>query len=402
MKILVINAESGYGGGPAIIANGIAKAVCERGGEAVVAYGRQADPNSGVRVFDLRSKAGLYSHIAVSRLFDAHGFGSSAATKKLLAFMDEFKPDLVNLHNIHGYYLNVELLFEYLTQKNIPIVGTLHDCWAFTGHCAYFDRVGCDKWQTGCKSCPQSHGYPKSLVLDRSEANFARKKALFTAPRRMTVVTPSDWLRELAEKSFLGKYPCKTIHNGIDLQKYHPIESDWKKQHGLEDKKMLLGVAATWGGARKGLQDLIKIASSLGEAYKLVIVGLTPKQLETLPDNVLGICRTENVEELVKIYTAADVFVNASIEDNFPTVILEALACGTPVVTYDTGGSRESLNEVCGRVVEQKNTAQFADAVRDVLQSGDLKQACLERIADFNHKKKYGEYADLFSEMTGK
>ncbi len=399
MRALIINAESGYGGGPAIIANGIANAVVEYGGEAIVAYGRQSDPNSGIRTYHINNGMGLYAHVALTRLFDRHGLGSGYATKKLLTFMDEFEPEIVNLHNIHGYYINYELLFRYLAKNDIPVVWTFHDCWAFTGHCAYFDRAGCSRWKTECKNCPQKKGYPASLFIDNSKKAYEKKKQMFTSLRNMTIITPSDWLHDLVAESFLNGYPCKTIHNGIDLTKYFPMESDWREHHGLANTKMLLAVAATWVGYRKGLDDLLEVAASLRGEYTLVVVGLTKEQLDLLPDYVIGIQRTENREELVKIYSTADVFVNASVEDNFPTVILEALACGTPVVTYDTGGCKEALDETCGRVVEQKNIHQMIEAIRDISQSGDYKDACLKRISNFDHKKKYREYVDLFTEM---
>ena len=399
MKVLFINAESGYGGGPAIIVDGIYHAVCERGGEGLVAYGRQADPNSDVKKYYIKNGAALYAHVALSRLFDLHGFGSKAATKKLLQVVDEFQPDLVNLHNIHGYYVHCGELFRYFAEKHIPVVWTFHDCWPFTGHCAYFDRVNCDKWKSGCYHCPQTGTYPAS-VLDNSAGNYARKKKLFTLPEKMTIVTPSDWLKNLVGESFLSKYPCKTIHNGIDLSLYRPIPSDWKKEHIPQGNKMLLGCAAIWA-PRKGLDDLLKIAEALGEGYTLVLVGLNEQQIAALPQGVIGIRRTESREELIKLYAAADVFVNASIEDNFPTVILEALACGTPVVTYDTGGSRESLNEKCGAYVEQKNIPAFCEAVKTVLTFENASEECLKRISEFEEKKKYGQYADLFAEMIG-
>ena len=399
MKVLVINAESGFGGGPAVIANDIAKTVIKQGGEAMVAYGRQADPNSGVTTFYIKNGIALYTHVLLTRLFDAHGLGSRNATKHLIRFIEEYNPDVVNLHNIHGYYLNIEILFRYLAERDIPIVWTLHDCWAFTGHCAYFDKVDCKKWESGCSACPIRSSYPKSII-DRSARNYAIKKELFTKPHRMKIVTPSKWLEAYVKSSFLSKYECITIHNGIDLKKYRPLVSNWKSEHGLAKKKIVLGVAAGWD-ERKGLGDMFELSKVLGDKYAVVIVGLRPEQMKTIPEGVIGILRTESVEELIRIYTTADVFVNPTVSDNFPTVNLEALACGTPVVTYNTGGSGEALDAECGVIVEQRNVRQMADSVRELCLKANLEEKCLRRIVAFDAEKQYDKYVDVFSSMSG-
>lgn len=401
MRVLAINAESGLGGGPAIIVNDICHMVNQCGGETLIAYGRQGDPGSGLRLYRISSKMSLYWHVLMTRLFDRHGLSSRCTTKRLLKAIDMFKPDIVNIHNIHGYYINYKMLFHYLSKKDIPIVWTLHDCWAFTGHCAYFDRVNCSKWKKMCYECPQKRLYPSSLWIDRSKRNFLQKKAAFTMPKRMVIVTPSIWLQQQVRQSFLRHYPIHVIHNGIDLEVYHPSESDWRRYHGLDDKKIILGVAAGWT-ERKGLFDFIKLSGLLGNEYQVVLVGVNEAQMSSLPAEVMGIKRTENRQELVEIYTAADIFVNTSIEDNFPTVILEALACGTPVVTYDTGGSGEALEKEFGRKVKQGDIAALKQAIEDLLKQSNKKKECLNHIQKFEKTKKYLEYVDLFQRIMEK
>lgn len=219
---------------------------------------------------------------------------------------------------------------------------TLHDCWAFTGHCSHFDFVGCEKWKTGCHHCPQKKNYPKSLFLDQSKRNWEEKKRLFTSISNMTIVTPSHWLAGLVNESFLSKYPVKVIHNGIDLEVFKPTQTTWKRDHGIT-KPVVLACSFDWN-ERKGYNDVLKLAELLPE-YQFVVVGISEKQVKTLPRYIIGIQRTDSVQELVKIYSIADVFINTTYEDNYPTVNLEAIACGTPVITYDTGGSQETIKD---------------------------------------------------------
>ena len=274
-------------------------------------------------------------------MFGKTGFASKHATKKLLKFLDKINPDIVHLHNIHGYYLNIELLFNYLKEKQIRVIWTLHDCWSFTGQCAFFDYVGCDKWQTECKNCPMLSEYPKSFV-DSSKWNYQKKKELFTG-LNITLVTPSKWLASLVKNSYLKVYDVKVINNGIDLNVFKPTPSNFREKYCLKDKKMILGVAGVWD-RRKGLNDFIELSKLLDDNYVIVLVGLNDKQLDLLPHNIIGIKRTENQQELAGLYTTADVFFNPTYEDNYPTVNLESLACGTPVITYDTGGSPEFVD----------------------------------------------------------
>ena len=325
------------------ICTDLADALSKQGHTVKIAYGREDVPDKYKKyAVRIGTDIDVKIHGVQSRIFDNTGFGSKHATHKFIDWVKEFDPDVVHLHNIHGYYINIELLFNYLAKANKRVIWTLHDCWAFTGHCAYFDYAGCDKWEKGCGNCTQKGDYPSSMFFDNSKDNWEKKRRLFTSVKDMTIITPSKWLAELVKKSFLKRFPVKVIHNGIDTSVFKPTPSDFRVKYGLENKKILLGVASVWD-RRKGLEDFFKLSKILDNTYKIVLVGLSEKQLKTILDSIIGITRTNSTKELAEIYTAADVFLNLTYEDNYPTVNLEAQACGTPVITYDTGGSPESV-----------------------------------------------------------
>ena len=341
MKVLMINSVCGIGSTGRICTD-IADELTENGHECKIAFGRKAAPERYQKyAYRITSDGGVKINALKARLFDNEGFNAARATKKLISFIEEYNPDVIHLHNLHGYYLNVEVLFDYLKKADKKVVWTLHDCWTFTGHCAYFDYPECDKWRENCGNCGRLNDYPKAII-DRSERNLAKKKEIFRGVKNLTVVTPSKWLAELAKQSFLGEYLIEVINNGIDTAVFRPTESNFKEKNGLSGKKIILGVANIWD-ARKGLGDFISLSKKISDDYRIVLVGLDEKQLGMLPENILGITRTSSAKELAEIYTAADVLFNPTYEDNYPTVNLEAQACGTPVVTYDTGGSGESV-----------------------------------------------------------
>lgn len=392
MKIFQINSTCGFGS-TGRIAVDILKELEKNGGEGIIAYGRNSAPEN-VNSYRIGSDLDVKIHGVLSRITDRQGFYSSSATKKLIKKIKDYNPDIIHLHNIHGYYLNVAVLFDFLKEYNKPIVWTLHDCWAFTGHCAYFSFNGCEKWKTECNTCPLKKDYPTSLVMDNSKKNYEQKKELFTKPENITIVTPSKWLKDLTEKSFLGKYPVKVINNGIDLTKFKPTESDFREKNNLQNKFIILGVASIWE-ERKGLKDFIKLNEMLSENEKIVLVGLDDNQLATLSEDIIGIKRTSSIEELAEIYSSADVFVNPTYEDNYPTTNLEAISCGTPVVTYITGGSPESVFEGNGFSVPQGDVKGIYDAIKKV-------DGCKTPTKDFfDASKRYKEYVDLYKEILG-
>lgn len=392
MKVFQINSTCGFGS-TGRIAVDILKELEKNGGEGIIAYGRNSAPEN-VNSYRIGSDLQVKIHGVLSRITDRQGFYGTSATKKLIEKIKDYNPDIIHLHNIHGYYLNVAILFDFLKEYNKPIVWTLHDCWAFTGHCAFFSFSGCEKWKTECNTCPLKKDYPTSLVMDNSKKNYKQKKELFTKPENITFVTPSYWLKDLTEKSFLGKYPVKVINNGIDLTKFKPTESDFRQKNNLQDKFIILGVASVWE-ERKGLKDFIELNEMLSENEKIVLVGLDDNQLATLPKSIIGIKRTNSIEELAELYSAADVFVNPTYEDNYPTTNLEAISCGTPVVTYITGGSPESVFEGNGFSVPQGDVKGIYDAIKKV-------DGCKTPTKDFfDASKRYKEYVDLYKEILG-
>ena len=337
-RILFIN--SVCNGSTGTICKNLYKAAKEAGHECCIAYGRGKAPE-GFDTIKIGNQLDTYLHVLKARVFDASGFGSKHSTKKFIKEVEKFKPDVIHLHNIHGYYVNIEVLFKYLKEHpEIKKIWTLHDCWAFTGHCPHFEYVKCEQWKSECCKCNKKKEYPKSF-MDRCNKNFIKKKKLFTEMENTILVTPSNWLKRLVKISFLGKYPVEVINNGVDTNIFKYTESDIKEKYNISEKKVILGVASVWD-KKKGLDTFIELSKHLDSEYQIVLIGLNGKQIRSLPKNIIGINRTENVQELVQWYSAAEVYFNPTLEDNYPTTNLEAIACGTPVVTFDTGGSPES------------------------------------------------------------
>lgn len=396
MKVLQINSVCGVGS-TGRIATDLYKVLEGQGHECVIAYGRGTAPQ-GIKTIRIGTNLDNYIHVAKTRLLDKHGLGSVEATKEFIKKVEEFNPDIVHLHNIHGYYINIEILFDYLKKADKPVVWTLHDCWPFTGHCAYYEYVQCEKWKQGCRECEQKNHYPNSLLVDNSQSNYALKKKVFTSLNRMVLVTPSLWLKREVEQSFLGKYEVKVINNGIDLESFKPKQSSFRESHELQDKFIVLGVASVWE-ERKGLKFLLEAAATLKDQYKVVIVGVNEKQKKGLPDNVIGITRTNSVEELAEIYSAADVFVNPTLEDNFPTTNIEALACGTPVITFKTGGSVESIDSSCGRVVAKGDSQELVKTIRELNENKLSSEAAIERAKRYDKISRYNDYINLYEKI---
>ncbi len=396
MNILQINAVCGIGS-TGRIATEMHAILLSQGHETSVAFGRYKARNC-IDNIRIGSRFDTYLHVARTRLFDQHGFGSVSATKAFVSKIKTLNPDLVHLHNLHGYYIHIGLLFEYLKSINKPIVWTLHDCWAFTGHCSHFDFIGCSRWQKECHDCPLKSEYPKSLWLDNSRGNFQQKKALFIGVDNLTIVTPSQWLADLVKKSFLGDYPVKVINNGIDLSVFQSSSSTFRNQYKLEDKFILLGVATDWN-ERKGYGYFLKLVKRLKFDEILVLVGVSENQIKKLPHNIIGIAKTNNTSELAEIYSMADVFVNPTLEEVLGLVNLEALSCGTPVVTFNSGGSPECLDETCGLVVERGDLPALESAIATIKKNGksSYSVACRRRVEYlFNKDARCAEYLDLY------
>lgn len=338
-------------------------------------------------------------HILLSYVTGKHGFFSKRSTYKLLRKIEEEKYDILHFHNLHGWYINLPLLFDYVKKRNIKIIWTLHDCWTFTGQCPYFTFAECEKWKTGCQNCPQYQKYP-STFFDNSNRMYQCKKEMFTGISDLTLVTPSQWLAGLVKQSFLKEYPVQVIHNGIDLSVFKHTDSDFRKRFHCEDKFILLGVAFGWE-ARKGLDVFIELSKSLDSSYQIVLVGVDKKTKKILPDNIIALERTQNQHELTAIYSTADVFVNPTREDNFPTVNIEALACGTPVITFKTGGSPETLDATCGSVVACGDLNGLIEEIKRVKNTRPyLAENCRKRAENFDRNSRFREYMDLYREIV--
>jgi putative colanic acid biosynthesis glycosyltransferase len=398
LKVLHINTAL-VTDAPGRIAEEIGKVLISNGHENYIGYGRysRSITSEPVRIGNIRDQM---LHVLMTRLLDQHGFWSTAATKKFTEDISRIDPDVIHLHNLHGYYLNVEVLFKYLKSAGKPVVWTMHDCWPFTGHCSHYDYVGCNRWKTKCFSCPNKKAYPSSWFMDNSTGNFFRKKEIFTGLDSMHIVAPSEWLANQVKESFLKNYPVEVLSNGVNLSIFKPkSENDTLKlRYGLSGKKIILGVASFWG-RHKGLEDFIRLSDLISDDSVIVLIGLNKKQQEGLPVNITGLSRTENIDELAAFYSAADVFVNPTYVDTFPTTNLEALACGTPVVTYNTGGSPESLDFETGMVVEKGDLSALFAAVDSILDQGKaiFTKKCLARAELlYNKESCYLKYLELY------
>lgn len=395
MKIIQINTVYKQGS-TGKIAYQIQQKAKEHDCQCVVAYRYAENKEKLPDTYEISTWLDCHIHNRIVRITGLQGMISRIRTRKFLKFIREFNPDIIHLHNIHGSYLNHGLLFSFLKESNIPVVWTLHDCWAFTGRCPYFTMVKCDKWQTGCCDCPQRKG----SIVDLTNFLWKQKRKWFTNIKNMTLVTPSQWLAGLAGQTFLNEYPVHIINNGIDLSIFSPTPGDFREKYRILNKFVVLGVAFEWG-KRKGLDVFIELSKRLDESkYAIVLVGTDDAVDKQLPANIISIHRTQNQTELAEIYSSADVFVNPTREENFPTVSIEALACGTPVLTFDSGGSPEIPDETCGAVVDCDDIDALEREIIRVCENKPYsREACTKRASIFAMKDKYEEYINLYRKV---
>lgn len=333
-------------------------------------------------------------NVALARITGFNGCFAWFETYKLLKKIDEFKPDIIHLHNLHDSYINLPMLFSYIKKHDIPVVWTLHDCWAFTGHCPHFTIAKCDKWKTGCHGCKQYKDYPAS-IFDNSELMWKLKKKWFTGVKNMTIVTPSEWLAGLAKESYLKEYPIRVINNGIDLNVFKPTKSDFREKYGISPSEcIILGVSFGWN-YKKGLDCFVKLRNELNEQYRIVLVGTDSSIDKKLPSGIVSIHRTQNQKELAEVYSAADVFFNPTREEVLGLVNLESLACGTPVVTFNTGGSPECIDEYSGIIVEE------GDDIKTIFEkktyANIMEENCIKRAQQFKENEVYLKYLNIYT-----
>lgn len=399
LKLLQINVAANWGS-HGRIAEEIGLEAMAQGWESYIAYGRYANPSKShiVKIGDLFDHC---LHGAQSLLLDRHGLASCGPTKKLIREIEQIKPDLIHLHNIHGFYLNYPILFRYLSTVDIPVVWTLHDCWAFTGHCAWPIHGHCDRFQEQCCHCPlQSKGYPKSFLLDRSRSNFKLKKRYFRSLQDLHLVTVSRWLEQQVRLSFMQDMDIRTIYNGLDTEVFRP--SGTPPTSVTDGHPLVLGVCNAWYDW-KGLDDMAALREILPDDYEVMVVGVNEDQMHRLPEGITCIRRTDSVSQLAEIYSQADVFVNPSKVESFGMTTAEALSCGTPSIVYDTSACPEVVDNLTGRVVPLGDVNALAKAVMEICSlpgRETMRQACRERaIRLFNRQDRYKEYLQLYNEV---
>lgn len=368
-----------------------------------MAYGRWAY-NSSLKLYPIGSKKDIYLHGLKSILFDRHALGSTSATYSLIEEIKRIQPDIIHIHNIHGYYLNLPILCEFLAEYKRPVVMTLHDCWTVTGHCVHFQDIGCNKWINGCNHCPNLKGYPRSLFIDNSKSNWQIKKESFKRILPLLTIVPvCNWLGDIVSQSYLKSANRKIIVNGIDLQIFQPSPNrlSLKKQYKIDDKFVILAVSNVWN-LTKGYDDILWLRDNLSDEYVIVMVGVSPKQKKNLPKGIIGVCRTEKVSQLAELYSMADVFLNPTYRDTLPTVNIEALSCGTPVVGYNTGGSADIVDDKVGMLVDQGHKEKLIDAINKIKSIGRdyYYDSCRERsLSKFNSRKCFQHYLDLYNDL---
>lgn len=389
-----LNATANWGS-TGRIAEAIGLAAQKRGWQCYMAYGRHANP-SALELIKVGDPLNPYFHYLQSRVFDREGLGSGTATSRVVWLLDKLAPDVVQLHNIHDHWLNYRILFEYLNATpDIKVVWTFHDCWAFTGHCFHFAQVGCRKWRHECGSCPLSKVYPKSMV-DRSQRNFQLKRELFAGCDNLTVVACSQWMSDLVRDSFLGDKRIEVLYNGVDINVFAPIE-----RRCFSEYYHILAVSNGWN-SEKGLYDILELRGLLPEEFEITVVGLSSDQIASLPNGITGIGRVACTGDLVKLYNEADVLVNTSHADTFPTVNLEALSCGTPVVTYATGGSPEAVDAWTGIIVPCSDVQAMAKALFWLKNTPLSRSDCRRRALKYFDKDKcFDKYIDLYEDIIG-
>lgn len=386
MKIVQINAVCGMGSTGGITIE-ISKMLNEHNIENYIfySYGKY-EYEKGIKY---SSNLSIRINAILAKLFGNYGFNSHFSTNRLIRRLKAIKPDIVHLHNIHGHDVNIKKFFRYLKESGVRVIWTFHDCWAFTGYCMHFDYLKCSKWKELCKECPQKKSF--SLFSDKSEKIFRLKEALFSDIEDLTVVAPSGWLAELAKQSFMSRFPIEIINNGTDLDVFYKRQTSLKEKYGVENKHLVLGIP------KENYEWFLELAEKMQDKYQLILVGLSKSQLQKLPKKIIGIGKVQSREEMAEIFSASDVFVNMTLQDTFPTVNLESLACGTPVITFNTGGSPEAVDDKTGAVVQKGNITELYEAIQEICAGPDRSEDCVKRARElYNAKERFADYLDLY------
>jgi len=397
MKVLQINIFNTNGSTGRIV-RGICDALQTCGHEAYTAYAKGEPTNENN--YKIQTEFGYNFSIIQTRILGKHGFFDVSHTKKLINWIRHIAPDIIHLHNIHGHYINIEILLQFLKEYRRPVIWSLHDCWAFTGHCAHFDYIGCEKWKTLCHDCPQLAYYPITWFFDKTASIYKRKKEIITGAQNIRFVVPSKWMLGCVGQSYLQGMEVHMIPNGIDTKLFAPTESDIKGQLGIEDKKMLLGVAFAFN-ERKGVDYFNKLAELLPEDHKLVLLGVEERHKHFFNYKIMILHRTNSEIEMAKVYSSADVYINPTLEETQGMTNIEALSCGVPVVTFDSGGSPECITKMTGKVVDRGNIEGFYRAALDLAdKKTEYSRHCREYAVSNCDKKRQNErYLRLYKEV---
>lgn len=397
MRVFMINSFFSVGGPPRIV-KGIYDVLKENNDLCILAAAREKIIDS-MHTTRIGTKITAYRCAILARIFDSEGFNAKKPTEQLIKQIKEYNPDIIHLHNLHGYYINVEILFDFLKKYKKPVIWTLHDCWSVTGHCVHFDYIGCDKWKKGCNKCIQKKEYPTSVFFDNSAENYKRKKAAFTGVQNMTLVPVSKWLEGIIKKSYLSEYPTNVIYNGLDLKHFKPTANTIKSAYGIKNKIMILGVAQNWS-KKKGFNDFIKLSSLLNmDKYAIVLVGVPKSLQKKVPHNIICVDQTNSTTELAQFYSAADLFLNLSYEETFGLVTAEALACGTPAIVYNRTAVPEIIDESCGIVVEAGNIKLLKKIITDEKWRAIESNNCIGRAKQYEDKIQYCKYIELYKKI---
>lgn len=398
-RLLQINVCYGYYS-TGKIAESISEIVKSHGWESYVAYRNDVPSKNSALLLPIGNRWDKYFHFAYSFLFDKHCLGSKRATAKLIDKIERINPDIIQLHNIHGYYLNIKILFDYLSVKGYPIVITTHDCWLFTGHCSHFAKISCEKWLTGCYDCPLKSSYPKS-IKDNSSYNYSLKKDLFSKLNNLHIITVSQWLADVVNKSFIKDNNVRVIHNGIDTSRFRILEEKVNIPNIDTEKKLVMAVSSAWY-EDKGLYDYYTLSEILPADIIICLVGLSEYQIKQLPKKIMGISRTSSIDELVKLYNRANVILSLSKSETFGLTIVEGFACGTPAIVYDNTALPELISESTGLVVPNGDVNAVKNAIVQILSkvkkeySDSCRQAAISR---YNEKTCFNEYYKLYEEI---
>jgi putative colanic acid biosynthesis glycosyltransferase len=374
----------------------------QNGWESYITYARGYNPSKS-QVIKVGNRYNIYGHVFQTRFFGNHLLASTNATRTLIKEIQKIKPDIIHLHQLHGYFLNIKVLFDFLKQYEFPVVWTLHDCWSFTGHCSYFTLVNCEKWRIECGNCPQFRKYPKSFFIDNSKRNFYIKKELFTGLKNLTLVSISNWLKELTVQSFMSEHKIRTINNGVDIVRFKPFNDlqAIRNRYSIPNKYVILGVGTTWIES-KGLYDFYELNKQISDEFVIVLVGVNEKLKKQLPEGIVGITRTENVDELAGLYSLATVVLSLSYQEAFGLTPVEGFACGTPAIVYNSTALPELATPEVGYIVEPGDIQQVIDAIERIKQNGKefYSKSCRERAELFyNSRKRYEEYFSLYQEL---